>query len=741
MLRNHLYYALKPYLPPRLRLVMRRWHVRRLLPKVRDIWPINEAAGKKPDGWPGWPEGKQFAVVLTHDVEGQAGLDRVRQLAELEMKYGFRSIFNFIPEGEYRVSKELRDWLTDNGFEVGVHDLYHDGKLYRNRETFRRHAQKINRYLKEWNAVGFRSGFMHHNLDWLHDLDIQYDMSTFDTDPFEPQPDGVNTIFPFWVPRPEARDQQSEVRPPTSDLRPPTSGYIELPYTLPQDSSLFLFHEEYSNKLWIEKAEWISQRGGMVLLDLHPDYVGYGENGSGYFTYPSRHYEEFLQHLRRGYAGQYWHPLPRDLAAWYRRHSATASANSTFLAASQPHPQFDFSGRRVAVLLYSGYPSDPRPRREMEALIHCGAEVDLICLQEDADQPRHEQLPNLFVTRLPLRHQRAGRFRYLFQYGYFIFCSFLMLAWRSLKTRYDLVHVHNMPDVLVFSAMIPKLRGAKVILDLHDPMPELYRTIFKLDPDCLMVRCLKLAERWSIGFADMVFTVNKACQKIFGGRSGAPGKIHVIMNSPDENIFKQPSVVAAESADGIEVKPRIIMYHGSLVERHGLDLAIDALEIVKRKVPQAELRIYGRPTPYITRVMDSVGKRSLNGSVRYLGARSLPQIVEAIRECDVGIIPNRRNIFTELNTPTRIFEYLAMAKPVIAPRAPGIQDYFGEQDLLFFEFEDVDNLAKQMIRALEDKTAMRDLVRRGQAIYLAHSWQVERVKLLTHVSDLLRCDF
>ena len=164
-----------------------------------DIWPINEIAGRRPDGWPGWPDGKKFAVVLTHDVEGPLGVSKCRQLMQLEQEFGFRSSFNFIPEGDYAVSAGLREELQRNGFEVGVHDLHHDGKLYWTRRKFSRNAKRINHYLKEWGAGGFRSGFMLHNLDWLRDLDVKYDASTFDTDPFEPQPDGVSTIFPFWA--------------------------------------------------------------------------------------------------------------------------------------------------------------------------------------------------------------------------------------------------------------------------------------------------------------------------------------------------------------------------------------------------------------------------------------------------------------------------------------------------------------------------------------------------------------
>ena len=133
MLRRRLYYTLKPYLPWRLRNAVRRvsavWTRRR----QRAIWPIDETAGYTPANWRGWPDSKSFSVVLTHDVEGSEGLEKCRQLAELEMELGFRSSFNFIPEGEYAVPAELRQWLVANGFEVGVHDLKHDGKLYQSR--------------------------------------------------------------------------------------------------------------------------------------------------------------------------------------------------------------------------------------------------------------------------------------------------------------------------------------------------------------------------------------------------------------------------------------------------------------------------------------------------------------------------------------------------------------------------------------------------------------------------------
>jgi len=178
MIRSRIYYRFKPYLPRSLRMAARRFLARRQRLAYAKTWPINEAAGKTPPDWPGWPGGKKFALVLTHDVEGSHGLGKCRELMRLEKALGFRSSFNFIPEGEYEVTPKLRDELVSNGFEVGVHDLRHDGKLYWPRDDFSTNARSINSYLSAWGSAGFRSGFMLHDHDCLHELEIEYDAST-----------------------------------------------------------------------------------------------------------------------------------------------------------------------------------------------------------------------------------------------------------------------------------------------------------------------------------------------------------------------------------------------------------------------------------------------------------------------------------------------------------------------------------------------------------------------------------
>lgn len=753
-----LYYALKPVLPAPARLAARRFLANRVRRRCADTWPIKPGSQLPPPGWTGWPDGYQFALVLTHDVESPKGLERARQLAELEMSLGFRSSFNFIPEGSYRVTAGLRRWLVEHGFEVGVHDHRHDGKLYQSAHRFKASALRINHYLEEWQAVGFRSGFMLRNLDWLQSLDILYDASTFDTDPFEPQPDGASTIFPFWV---EGRSGR---------------GYAELPYSLPQDSTLFNVFREPNIDIWKRKLDWVAEHGGMALLNVHPDYTNF-DGDPGATEFPIRFYREFLEYATQRYRGKYWAALPREVALRLKEQrqnlrelqqlsprTAPASLDASRDGANASIPvsargvesvprlaagrngapvdpdvraaaTLDFTGKRTAVVLFSHYPADPRPRRAAEALATQGMKVEMICLRQD-NEPARETFNGVYIHRVPMNRRRGNALGYLLQYSTFTLTCFFILTLRCLSRRYHLVHVHNMPDFLVFSALIPRLLGARVILDLHDPMPELMMAISSLDRDSSKVRLLKFVEKLSIWFANRVVTVNEVCRSIFSSRSGPEGKIDVIMNTPDENIFRlrEPSPAVAKRDPA---RPFVIMYHGSLVERHGLDLAVRAVEKVRATIPGVELRVYGRSTPYLEDVMAMVQQRGLQDVVKALGGRKLEEIVEAIQQCDLGVIPNRRSIFTEINTPTRIFEYLAIGRPVISPRAPGITDYFDEQSMLYFELGDADDLARRIEYAFLHPAEVHDIIRRGQAVYQSRKWSQEKLSFLAMVGRLL----
>jgi glycosyltransferase involved in cell wall biosynthesis len=394
-------------------------------------------------------------------------------------------------------------------------------------------------------------------------------------------------------------------------------------------------------------------------------------------------------------------------------------------------------GKRIGMVVLSSYPADPRPRRAVEALLNEGVYLDLLCSHDDKS-PKHERNCNLEIFRIPIRHDRGSKLSYAYEYTAFILASAGILAWRSLRRSYDLVYIHNMPDVLILSALLPRARGAKVILDQHDPMPELMMTIFNLEENSLEVRLVRKLEKWSISRANLVITVNEACKRIFAARSCRPEKIGIVMNSPDGEVFPYRDARTYPVSESTSGKPFVIMYHGSLVKRNGLEIAVEALARVRHSVPTAELRIYGSKTAYLETVLESARNHGLKVGIRYLGLKRLEDLASEIEQCDLGIIPNYRNAFTEINTPTRIFEYLALGKPVVAPRTSGIQDYFGPKSLFFFEPGDPKELAQQIAYVSTHRQEAIETAERGQQVYLAHTWSRERQTFVNLVSGLLK---
>jgi len=241
-----------------------------------------------------WPYGASYALVLTHDIETAEGQRFVRRVADLEEGLGFRSSFNFVAE-RYRLDEELIGELESRGFEVGVHGRRHDGRELRSRRVFERHVRHINRHLRRLGAVGFRSPLTHRNPEWMQSLDVEYDASFFDSDPFEPMPGGTMSLWPFTIGR-----------------------LLELPYTLPQDFTVVDVLGERQPRLWLEKTAYLRRFCGMALLNAHPDYLR--DRGHRQI------YTAFLQELQGDPAC--WNALPRDVARWWRQRAAAESIDA-----------------------------------------------------------------------------------------------------------------------------------------------------------------------------------------------------------------------------------------------------------------------------------------------------------------------------------------------------------------------------------------------------------------------------
>ncbi len=299
MFLNNIFYTIKPLIPRQIQIFLRRQVVRYKRKKYSHIWPIDPKAGKPPEGWQRWPENKKFALVLSHDVDTQKGHDKCHQLMEIEESLGFRSSFNFVPE-RYTVSKTLLKDITDRGFQVCVHGLKHDGKLFSSRKIFERRFERINQYIKEWDVEGFTTPSMLRNPEWIYELNVKHCTSTFDTDPFEPQSHGIGVIFPFYM-----KDKFCG------------KGYVELPYTLPQDFTLFILMKEQTIDIWKKKLYWIAKKGGMALFISHTDYMNFDKQKNDPEEYPVEYYLEFLKYIKAKYEGDYYHALPMEIAKFW----------------------------------------------------------------------------------------------------------------------------------------------------------------------------------------------------------------------------------------------------------------------------------------------------------------------------------------------------------------------------------------------------------------------------------------
>jgi hypothetical protein len=309
-----LYYIIKPWLPRSIQLSLRRQAIARMSKRNFPTWPVDTSAENlnwallkrvlslAPDrSLPVisfWPTSAKFCFVITHDVELQTGCDQISNILSIEQKYGVHSAWNFVPE-RYEVDSRLLKKLQTEGFEVGVHGLKHDGRLFESYQTFRNRADRINIYLQQWGSVGFRSPSNLRNLDWISEhLQLEYDSSCISSELYGAQPGGSCTIFPFMH-----------------------GNLVELPITLQQDFTLLeilRLSSEAALENWLQTVQIIQAYNGMVLINVHPDYM----------STPARLilYDRFLD-IMTNYSAC-WNALPVEVARWWRDRQASEIIHS-----------------------------------------------------------------------------------------------------------------------------------------------------------------------------------------------------------------------------------------------------------------------------------------------------------------------------------------------------------------------------------------------------------------------------
>jgi glycosyltransferase involved in cell wall biosynthesis len=386
---------------------------------------------------------------------------------------------------------------------------------------------------------------------------------------------------------------------------------------------------------------------------------------------------------------------------------------------------------RVCMLAYTFYESDNRVMRYAETLAARGDHVDVLSLRQSDDAPI-DVIKGVRVHHIQRReHNERGKLSYLGRMLKFLARSSWLLTKEHTRQHYDLIHVHSVPDFEVFAALFPKLLGAKVILDIHDLVPEFYASKFGVSKHALSFKILKLVERWSAAFSDHVIIANHLWEKVLIERAVAPAKCSTYLNYPDSSLFN--TSLRTRNDDG-----RIIMmYPGTLNWHQGLDIAVKAFDLIKDDVPEAEFHVYGDggTKQQLVRIVE---ERKLQNRVKLMGGRPIRDIAGIMANADIGIVPKRDDAFGGEAFSTKIFEFMALGVPVIAANTRIDRYYFNDSIIKFFQAGDEKSLATAMINLIRDPCLRKDLAAKALTYVAQQSWDIKRQDYLDLVDRLVK---
>lgn len=386
----------------------------------------------------------------------------------------------------------------------------------------------------------------------------------------------------------------------------------------------------------------------------------------------------------------------------------------------------------IFMAAYTNYRRDPRVKREAEALVESGHRVVFLARRQHGE-PNREIIEGVEVIKTPgLKNKCTSFVEYMVDYIIFFLMILAHLSLRPL--RYQAIHINNMPDFLVFAACLPRLLGVPVIHDVHDLMPEIYMEKFASGERHWVVKVMKTQERWAGKFATAVLTVEDRLKDILAERGIPREKIHVLMNLPDDRIFAKRAILPSKA----QGEPFVLVYHGTLARRLGLDIAVEAVGKARKAVPRMELRIIGAGEER-DRLMALRDRLELGDTVTFSdGFVPVEKIPMMIADADVGLIPLRISGGTDIMLPTKLLEYVALGIPCIAPRTGTISRYFDEDMVRFFDAENADSLAEAIIALYRDgnrRTALsRNATERFAHIY---NWSAHKKTYVNLVEHLL----
>jgi glycosyltransferase involved in cell wall biosynthesis len=338
--------------------------------------------------------------------------------------------------------------------------------------------------------------------------------------------------------------------------------------------------------------------------------------------------------------------------------------------------------KSVCFVVQSVYDFDPRVRRKAEALVAAGYSVDALALRASPDGQgtgkKSYSLNRVNIHTVSLRKKPRFLARSFFQYLAFFLWVFVRVPLQMFGRRYALIDVNSLPDLLIFAPVLAKWMGAKLVLDMHEITPEFYMARYRIAENSWMLPLLKFLEKISFDFADHVITANEPREDLLVHRGLPRSKSTVIMNSVDEGRFSCSSPSTALWSR--DPQKFVMMYHGTVHYIYGLDIAIEAFALVHTEMPEAELWIVG-PGKEKSRLTDLARQRGLGSKVRVHGQVPASQIPTWVSQCDIGILPIRRDVFLDFAAPNKLSEYIVMGKSVIVSRLKAIRHYFSEEAL------------------------------------------------------------
>lgn len=383
----------------------------------------------------------------------------------------------------------------------------------------------------------------------------------------------------------------------------------------------------------------------------------------------------------------------------------------------------------VCMVAYTFYEEDNRVRRYAEALAKRGDRVDVIALRKQG-QPAEDMLNGVRVYRIQSRVvNEKSKFTYLARILGFFLRSMLFLSWKQLSRRYHLVHVHSVPDFEVFSAIVPKLMGSKVILDIHDLLPEFYTSKFNSTKNSFTFSALVAVERISAAFSDHVIAANHLWEKRIESRSAKQGKVTTMLNFPDTDIFCKRGKTRTDGKF-------IILYPGTVNYHQGLDIAIRAFALIEKQAPGVELHIYGEGDQ-IEALKSLILQLGLQNKVLLKNRLPLDQIAGVIESADLGVVPKRKNGFGNEAFSTKILEFMSLDVPVIVPDTLIDKYYFNDSVACFFRANDDKSLADALLRLINDGELRQRLVANASEFVRKYNWEANKHSYFELVDSLV----